>query len=137
LRHHVFKLTGKKVFTLINLTPFSDEKTHAHSEKVGEITRIMVTAAGYDKEEAEFLKEAAALHDVGKQFIPPNILLKPGALTNSEFEVVKTHAFIGYRFILNNAIESLELAKKSCGQTDELNKLLWCASVPLRLKFRV
>ena len=40
----------------------------------------------------------ASLHDIGKVGIPDDILLKPGRLTKEEFEIMKTHTVIGYRF---------------------------------------
>lgn len=46
-------------------------------------------------ENIELLYKSAPLHDVGKVGIPDNILLKPGKLTDEEFEVMKTHPVIG------------------------------------------
>ncbi|MCL2022420.1 MAG: two-component system response regulator [Betaproteobacteria bacterium] len=51
----------------------------------------------------ETLFKSAPLHDIGKVGIPDNILLKPGKLTADEFEVMKTHAALGY-----NSIERAE-----------------------------
>jgi HD-GYP domain-containing protein (c-di-GMP phosphodiesterase class II) len=45
--------------------------------------------------EMESLKIAATLHDVGKISIPDNILLKPGKLTDGEFDIIKNHPVIG------------------------------------------
>ena len=48
--------------------------------------------------------EAAPLHDIGKIGIPDAILKKPGKLTKSEFEVMKTHALLGKNVIKNTLI---------------------------------
>ena len=47
----------------------------------------------------ELLYKSAPLHDIGKVGIPDNILLKPGKLTDEEFEIMKTHAKIGAQSI--------------------------------------
>lgn len=51
----------------------------------------------------DLLTKSAPLHDIGKVGIPDNILLKPGALTPAEWEIMKTHARIG-----SDAIEQAE-----------------------------
>ena len=52
----------------------------------------------------EMIARAALLHDLGKVGIPDNVLLKPGRLTESEFEVMRTHSDIGAR-ILSHLME--------------------------------
>ena len=44
----------------------------------------------------------AYLHDIGKIFIPPEILHKPSRLTDAEFEVMKTHTTIGYNMCMKD-----------------------------------
>ena len=53
-------------------------------------------AYGLDDDEAEKLMFASPLHDVGKVGIPDDILNKPMKLQANEWEVMKTHASIGY-----------------------------------------
>ena len=53
---------------------------------------------GYQEVTHEFIEtivRAAALHDVGKVGIPDSILLKPGKLTQAEYEIMKTHTLVG------------------------------------------
>lgn len=50
---------------------------------------------GYSRGEAEIIGEAALYHDIGKCFIPPELLDRPGALTQQEFEIVKGHTRLG------------------------------------------
>ena len=45
--------------------------------------------------EIDLMGKSASLHDIGKVGIPDNILLKPGNLTEAEFVVMKTHAWLG------------------------------------------
>lgn len=42
------------------------------------------------------------VHDLGKLFIPPDILNKPGKLTDEEFEVMKTHTTLGYNMCMKD-----------------------------------
>ncbi|WP_376965468.1 two-component system response regulator [Azospirillum sp. A26] len=53
-------------------------------------------AGQLDEETIELLYKSAPLHDVGKVGIPDSILLKPGKLSDDEFEVMKTHATLGH-----------------------------------------
>lgn len=48
-----------------------------------------------DEEYVEIIARSAALHDIGKVGIPDTILLKPDRLTDSEYEIMKTHSSIG------------------------------------------
>ena len=53
------------------------------------------------------IRRAAPLHDLGKIAIPDSILLKPGRLTDEEFEVVKTHAVLGARVLAGGGSDLL------------------------------
>jgi len=61
--------------------------------------------------------KSAPLHDIGKVGIPDNILLKPGKLTADEWEVMKTHSYLGFRAIelaeqdAERPLEFLNIAK--------------------------
>ncbi|MET1248952.1 HD domain-containing phosphohydrolase [Sporolactobacillus sp. STCC-11] len=91
------------IYSLVKLLESRDAKSVFHvervsllckllSEKMQQITRYQnkVNDAFSDN-----LYKTAPLHDIGKVGIPDRILLKPGKLTNDEFEVMKTHAAIG------------------------------------------
>jgi two-component system response regulator RpfG len=45
------------------------------------------------------LQKSAPLHDIGKISVPDAILLKPGKLTNEEFEIIKKHTIWGYELL--------------------------------------
>jgi len=59
----------------------------------------------------DILHRAAPLHDIGKIGIPDSILLKPGALTTAEFDVMKTHTLIGARMLANGRSELVRVAE--------------------------
>jgi putative two-component system response regulator len=66
---------------------------------------------GWSVADAELLRHAAALHDVGKIGIPDRVLLKPGKLDPEEREVMKRHASIGAAMLADSPSELLQLAE--------------------------
>jgi len=91
------------IVALANLAESRDENTGAHIERTQALCRLLANALRADPRHAggitdafvESVYHAAPLHDVGKVGISDSILLKPGKLTEAEFEVMKTHATIG------------------------------------------
>jgi HD-GYP domain-containing protein (c-di-GMP phosphodiesterase class II) len=88
------------VMLLVDVVEFDDDYTAEHSRSVVELARGVAQEIGMDKYELQELEFAALLHDVGKIAIPKEILHKPAALTDSEFEVMKTHTIEG-QFMLD------------------------------------
>jgi len=76
-----------------------DPETGCHSQRVIDHTLMMGEMFGIQGDELRDIEYGAALHDVGKIGIPDAVLLKPGALTDSEWAVMKTHCEIGYRML--------------------------------------
>jgi response regulator RpfG family c-di-GMP phosphodiesterase len=60
---------------------------------------LLALKTGLSEEDAEFLRLASPMHDVGKIGIPDAILNKPGKLTAEEFNILKTHPGIGYNIL--------------------------------------
>jgi HD-GYP domain-containing protein (c-di-GMP phosphodiesterase class II) len=88
------------VMLLVDVVEFDDDYTAEHSRSVVELARGVAQELGMDEFELQELEFAALLHDVGKIAIPKEILHKPAALTDSEFEVMKTHTIEG-QFMLD------------------------------------
>jgi len=72
-----------------------DPYTEQHSSRVTEIAVLMGTEVGCSEEEIDILNISGPLHDIGKIGIRDDILLKPGRLTDEEFEKIKEHPDIG------------------------------------------
>jgi len=72
-----------------------DPSTVGHSERVAGIAAEMAEELGWIRRRIEDLHEAGVVHDVGKSCVPESVLLTPGALTPTEFEIVKAHAAVG------------------------------------------
>lgn len=76
-----------------------DKYTRGHSERVARVSVAIGRRLGMDAAELETLRISALLHDVGKIAIDDSILKKPAALTNEEFEIMKTHPVRGYKIM--------------------------------------
>lgn len=72
-----------------------DQITRDHVVRVGELTGRVGEKAGLSPTRMRHLAAAAVLHDIGKLEVPDEVLGKPGKLTDSEYELIKTHAAIG------------------------------------------
>ena len=75
------------------------KETGQHVKRVAEYSYLLAKLAGLSEEEASLLKQASPMHDIGKVGIADSILNKPGKHTFEEFEVMKTHAMIGYEML--------------------------------------
>ncbi|MDH3227787.1 MAG: HD domain-containing protein, partial [Thermoleophilia bacterium] len=76
-----------------------DASTQRHSERVAALAARLARELGWPEQRAALLHEAALVHDVGKIGLPDVILVKPSALTDSEYEQVKMHAELGGRIV--------------------------------------
>jgi len=70
-----------------------------HIESVGRLSTAIGRRMGMTATELRELQHAAELHDIGKLAIPEEILEKPGALTDREWEFVRRHTLIGERVV--------------------------------------
>jgi diguanylate cyclase (GGDEF)-like protein/putative nucleotidyltransferase with HDIG domain len=76
-----------------------DRYTGEHSERVAELSFQVARSLGLDEREAERVRAAALLHDIGKVGIPDQILHKPGPLDPREWEIMRQHPAIGERIL--------------------------------------
>ena len=81
-----------------------DKYTNGHSTRVAEYTAMLTRELGYDEETVENYYNIALLHDIGKISIPPEVLNKPGKLTDEEFMIIKSHSSQGYRVLKDISI---------------------------------
>jgi putative two-component system response regulator len=91
------------IFAMAQLADSRDPETGAHLERVRTYSRVLAQhLSGVDKFRAEVNAEyirliylTSPLHDIGKVGIPDFVLLKPGRLSDREFEIMKTHTTLG------------------------------------------
>lgn len=97
------------IYSLVKLAESRDDSTGAHIERVALFTETLTNELRklekyknyIDEDYVENISKACALHDIGKVGIPDSILLKPGKLTQEEFEIMKTHTTIGAKTLLD------------------------------------
>lgn len=78
---------------------YKDRDTGSHILRVGRYSELIMEKLGGSKEDQELMLYAAPLHDVGKIGIPDDILNKNTALTDEEYEIMKTHTVKGYNIL--------------------------------------
>lgn len=76
-----------------------DSETAGHSERVAMYSTQIAKELRATEEELKTIARGAWLHDIGKLATPDAILLKPGALTQEEWRVMRRHAEIGYGLV--------------------------------------
>ncbi|OUR78671.1 hypothetical protein A9Q83_07295 [Alphaproteobacteria bacterium 46_93_T64] len=96
LHQEVEETQREIVYMLGEAVETRSRETGNHVKRVAEISKILALAYGFDEETAEIVRLASPLHDVGKIGIPDAILNKPGKHTPEEWEIMKSHAMLGY-----------------------------------------
>ena len=123
IKDHTKELARTRDVTILSLASLAetrDNETGAHILRTQRYVRALAIALQdhprfteqLDAESIDLLYKSAPLHDVGKVGIPDAILLKPGKLTDDEFDIMKTHAILG--------AEALQVAEKELGSNSFL-----------------
>jgi putative two-component system response regulator len=99
------------IHRLVSACTYRDVETGGHIRRTGLLSECLSRAAGWRAADAENLRLAAPMHDVGKIGIPDSILQKPGRLTSAEFEVMKQHTIIGAEILAGSESAMLQLAQ--------------------------
>ena len=87
------------VFTMGAIGESRSKETGNHVKRVAEYSKLLALYYGLPEDEAEMIKQASPMHDIGKVAIPDAILNKPGKFTQEEFEHMKKHAELGYEML--------------------------------------
>lgn len=85
-----------------------DKETKGHSDRVMTLACKLATRMGFTPERLKHFRNGVYLHDIGKMGIPDAILLKPGPLTDQEWEIMRQHPIYAYNLL--RGIEYLEPA---------------------------
>lgn len=92
-------LSNKNILLSLVDIKSMDNYTYSHSVNVAVISIIIGISLNLSKRKLTYLCIGALVHDIGKSFIPKEILKKPGKLTPEEFEIMKCHSIYGYDFL--------------------------------------
>ena len=92
--------TQKEVIhTLGEVVEGRSSETANHTRRVGDMSYELALLVGLSQEEADLIRHASPMHDVGKIGIPDDILNKPGKLTDQEYRQMQAHPEIGFRIL--------------------------------------
>jgi putative two-component system response regulator len=89
---------------------YRDDATHEHPQRVARTAGLIAREMGLPADQVWLLRHAAQLHDIGKIGVPDEIMLKPAALDEDEFELMKTHTVIGWQILSGSAARVLSVA---------------------------
>jgi PAS domain S-box-containing protein/putative nucleotidyltransferase with HDIG domain len=73
-----------------------DPFTAGHQRRVAELARAIAEEMGIEGEQLEGILLAGVVHDIGKIYVPAEILSKPGRINEIEFALIKEHCQVGY-----------------------------------------
>jgi putative nucleotidyltransferase with HDIG domain len=76
-----------------------DSYKAGHQRRVSKLSYAIAKELSLSKDQVEGIRLAGVIHDVGKIYVPPEILGKRSWLTEAEFNIVKTHAQVGYDIV--------------------------------------
>jgi putative two-component system response regulator len=91
---------------------YRDNETGLHIIRMSQFSEILAKGLGWSPARAELMLHASPMHDIGKIGIPDSILLKPGKFEDDEWEIMKTHASIGYDILNDGSSDLLVLASE-------------------------
>jgi hypothetical protein len=87
------------VLILARAAEAKDEHTGEHVARVGDLSARLARSVGMSEDTVDDFGFAAMLHDVGKLHVPDGILLKPGALTEMEWSIMRQHTIWGAQIL--------------------------------------
>lgn len=100
------------IYRLVIAAEYKDEDTGDHIIRIGHYSSLIAEKLGMSEAKTKDMLYASPMHDIGKIGIPDHILLKPGRLTDEEFDIVKTHTAIGGKILSNSNAKIIMLAEQ-------------------------
>jgi putative two-component system response regulator len=85
------------LFTLARSIEGKDPYTHGHCERLADLSTRLAERVGLPEEQITALRRGGVVHDIGKIAVPDAVLLKPGRLSEEEWEVMREHPIVGER----------------------------------------
>jgi putative nucleotidyltransferase with HDIG domain len=110
-----------KKISCIDQLRIYDEYTYSHNINVSAMCTALGITMKLDESEVRDLALGALLHDIGKMKVHKEILNKPDKLTRQEFEVMKTHTILGFKYIRENMEISLKISRIILDHHEKIN----------------
>lgn len=88
------------LLSLVSTIEAKDPYTKLHSHRVTQWSIEIAKAMKLPQGDIDIIKSAGILHDIGKIGIPDSVLMKPGKLTDAEYQIIKTHPTIGENIVM-------------------------------------
>lgn len=100
------------IVRLFNALESYDQETGSHVRRIGLLSAFTSKIMGYPPDFVEAINAAAPMHDIGKIGVSDRILLKPGPLSEEEYEKVKQHPLIGGKILSGSLNPVIQMAEK-------------------------
>lgn len=95
---------------LATISEYRDTDTGSHIKRIGLYSEKISETMRLPPDFAKTIKFASTLHDIGKVGIPDSVLLKPGSLTQDEFEIIMSHTTIGAKMLSGSSYPGMQMA---------------------------
>lgn len=95
------KAVGATIQVMGTAVESRDPYTAGHQRRSADLARTIATDMGLPREQIDAVRMAGSIHDIGKLFIPAELLAKPTKLTDTEFSLIKQHPQKGYDMLKN------------------------------------
>jgi putative two-component system response regulator len=89
------------VEAIVMAVEIRDRYTAGHQKRVAGLAEAIAREMGMDSDVVDGISVAGKIHDLGKLAVPAEILAKPTILSDTEFDIIKTHAQYGYDILKN------------------------------------
>lgn len=104
-------LNREVIHRLTVVAEYRDTDTGKHNMRIGDFAGLIAKTIGMPNDFIDNIGLASSLHDIGKVAIPDSILLKPGALTADEFQIIKQHTTIGAKMLSGSTHGIIQMAE--------------------------
>ncbi|RPJ63683.1 MAG: HD domain-containing protein, partial [Dehalococcoidia bacterium] len=93
------KTLNDAIDTIAKIVETRDPYTAGHQQRVADLANAIAHEMKLEDSRIDQIRMAAVIHDIGKMYVPSEILSKPGKLSAMEFNLIKTHAQAGYDIV--------------------------------------
>ena len=103
-------LNKEMMYLAASIAEMKSKETGLHLKRVSSLSYLIAKKLDFSENEAQELKMASILHDIGKVAIPDHVLNKPEKLSQVEWEMMQKHAVFGYDMLKESDFELMHLA---------------------------